>query len=45
MTLLQAAMIIPCYRETNPGFVALAVRTVQEIVSDNSPGADCAGAD
>jgi aminoglycoside phosphotransferase (APT) family kinase protein len=29
----QAAMIIPYYRETNPGFVALAKRTVEEIVA------------
>lgn len=30
----QAAMIIPYYRETNPGFVALATRTVEEILAD-----------
>lgn len=35
IALLQAAMIIPYYLETNPGFVALAVRTVEEIVSGN----------
>jgi aminoglycoside phosphotransferase (APT) family kinase protein len=29
----QAAMIIPYYRETNPGFVALAKRTVEEVVA------------
>jgi len=33
IALLQATMIIPYYRETNPGFVALAARTVREIVS------------
>ena len=30
----QAAMIIPYYSETNPGFVALAKRTVGEILAD-----------
>ena len=30
----QAALIIPYYPETNPGFVALAKRTVEEIVAD-----------
>lgn len=30
----QAALIIPYYRETNPGFVALAKRTVEEVVAD-----------
>jgi len=30
----QAVMIIPYYRDTNPGFVALARRTVEEIVAD-----------
>ena len=30
----QAAMIIPYYRETNPGFVALARRTVTECLAD-----------
>lgn len=30
----QAAMIIPYYGETNPGFVALARRTVEEILAD-----------
>jgi len=29
----QAAMIIPYYAETNPGFVALAKRTVAEILA------------
>ena len=29
-------MIIPYYPETNPGFVALAQRTVGEILSDQS---------
>jgi aminoglycoside phosphotransferase (APT) family kinase protein len=32
----QAAMIIPYYPETNPGFVALAKRTVEEILADAS---------
>jgi hypothetical protein len=32
----QAAMIIPYYRETNPGFVALAKRTVAEVLADSS---------
>jgi aminoglycoside phosphotransferase (APT) family kinase protein len=36
--LLQAAMIIPYYRVTNPGFVALAKRTVEEVLSDASAG-------
>jgi aminoglycoside phosphotransferase (APT) family kinase protein len=30
----QAAMIIPYYRETNPGFVELAARTVGEVLAD-----------
>ncbi|HEX2741321.1 MAG TPA: aminoglycoside phosphotransferase family protein, partial [Rubrobacter sp.] len=30
----QAAMIIPYYGETNPGFVSLAKRTVEEILAD-----------
>lgn len=30
----QAVVIIPYYGETNPGFVALAKRTVEEILSD-----------
>ena len=34
----QAAMIIPYYRETNPGFVALAKRTVEEVLADYSTG-------
>jgi len=32
--LLQAAMIIPYYTETNPGFVALAKRTIEEVLAD-----------
>jgi hypothetical protein len=34
LALHQAAMIIPYYRETNPGFVVLARRTVDEILTD-----------
>jgi len=30
----QAAMIIPYYAETNPGFVVLAKRTVEEVLAD-----------
>ena len=30
----QAALVIPYYAETNPAFVALAKRTVEEIVAD-----------
>jgi aminoglycoside phosphotransferase (APT) family kinase protein len=30
----QAALIIPYYRQTNPEFAALAVRTVAEVLSD-----------
>ena len=33
----QAAMIIPYYGETNPGFVSLAKRTVEEILADQFP--------
>ena len=33
----QAALIIPYYRETNPGFVAPARRTVEEILADLDP--------
>lgn len=32
----QAAMIIPYYAETNPGFVALAKRTVERVLTDLS---------
>lgn len=31
--LVQAAWVIPYYRRTNPGFVALAVRTVEQILA------------
>jgi aminoglycoside phosphotransferase (APT) family kinase protein len=34
--LLQAAMIIPYYGETNPGFVALAKRTFEQIIADST---------
>ena len=34
IALHQAAMIIPYYAETNPGFVALAKRTIEQIVTD-----------
>ena len=30
----QAAMIIPYYAETNPGFVAVAARTVEQVLAD-----------
>lgn len=30
----QAALIIPYYRETNPGFVSLAKRTVEQVLAD-----------
>lgn len=33
----QAALIVPYYRETNPGFVAPAKRTVEEILADINP--------
>jgi hypothetical protein len=29
----QAAVIIPYYRQTNPGFVSLAKRTIEEILA------------
>jgi aminoglycoside phosphotransferase (APT) family kinase protein len=32
----QAAMIIPYYNETNPGFVSLAKRTVEQILADTN---------
>jgi aminoglycoside phosphotransferase (APT) family kinase protein len=32
----QAAMIIPYYRESNPAFVAQAIRTVEQILADAS---------
>jgi aminoglycoside phosphotransferase (APT) family kinase protein len=34
LALHQAALIIPYYVETNPGFVSLARRTVEEILAD-----------
>jgi aminoglycoside phosphotransferase (APT) family kinase protein len=33
----QAALIIPYYAQTNPGFVAPAKRTVEEILADSTP--------
>jgi aminoglycoside phosphotransferase (APT) family kinase protein len=30
----QAALIIPYYRQTNPGFVVPARRTVEQVVAD-----------
>jgi aminoglycoside phosphotransferase (APT) family kinase protein len=36
IALHQAAMIIPYYATTNPGFVALAKRTVEEILADSA---------
>ena len=36
LALHQAALIIPYYRETNPGFVAPAKRTVEEILADSN---------
>ena len=33
----QAAVIIPYYRVTNPGFVALAQRTVEQVLLDIEP--------
>ena len=35
-TLHQAALIIPYYPRTNPGFVALARRTVEQVLADAS---------
>jgi hypothetical protein len=35
IALHQAALIIPYYRETNPAFAALAVRTVEQVVLDS----------
>jgi aminoglycoside phosphotransferase (APT) family kinase protein len=32
--LTQAALIVPYYRETNPGFVDLAVRTIEQVLAD-----------
>ena len=32
----QAALIVPYYRQTNPTFTALAVRTIEEIVADTA---------
>lgn len=34
IALHQAAMIIPYYRETNPAFVSLAQRTIEQILAD-----------
>ena len=38
IALHQAVLIIPYYRETNPDFVALAKRTVEEILADRVTG-------
>jgi hypothetical protein len=35
IALHQAALIIPYYRETNPDFVVLAKRTIEEILADS----------
>jgi hypothetical protein len=32
----QAALIIPYYAETNPGFVASARRTVEQVLADSA---------
>jgi aminoglycoside phosphotransferase (APT) family kinase protein len=32
--LTQAALIVPYYRDTNPGFVDLAVRTIEQILAE-----------
>ena len=32
----QAALIIPYYRDTNPGFVSLAMQTMHEILQDDA---------
>jgi aminoglycoside phosphotransferase (APT) family kinase protein len=37
IALHQAALIIPYYLDTNPGFVAPATRTVEEILADLDP--------
>jgi len=34
----QAALIIPYYRKTNPGFVLLAKRTVEEVLAEYDTG-------
>ena len=34
VALHQALLIIPYYPETNPGFVAMATRTVEEVLAD-----------
>jgi len=38
VALHQAALIIPYYRVTNPAFVALAVRTVEQVLADAAQG-------
>lgn len=36
--LTQAALIVPYYRETNPPFTAMALRTIGEILADLRSG-------
>ncbi len=36
IALHQAALIIPYYRETNPAFVSLAIRTIGEVLADRN---------
>jgi len=33
----QAALIIPYYIQTNPGFAAMAKRTIEEVLADTNP--------
>ena len=44
VALHQAVMLIPYYRETNPGMAALGRRTVGQVLADLRPrGGDAAG--
>jgi aminoglycoside phosphotransferase (APT) family kinase protein len=36
----QAALIIPYYRESNPAFVAMATRTIEQVLADGESSAD-----
>lgn len=39
IALHQAALLVPAYRESNPGLTALALRTIEQVVADDArPG-------
>ncbi len=39
LALHQALLIVPYYRDTNPAFVAMAIRTIDRVLADHAIGA------